>query len=127
MEQLNVLLRIFFVSGVFQKIYVDFWHLLKAEKVHAPKQFWQEKKFSQNFFFYHPYEYINFQPAGFLAFKEKSGPLLHPYFYEERVRGFLTFRFSDLMTTLTYVLMDNSCPCFLIKLNKYNRSFLNLN
>ena len=30
--------------------------------------------------FFHPFESINFQPAGFLAFKEKSGPLLHPYF-----------------------------------------------
>ena len=52
LEHLNVFLRIFFVSGVFQ-----------------------------NFIFYHPYESIYFQPAGFLAFKEKSGPLLPPYFY----------------------------------------------
>jgi hypothetical protein len=50
LEHLNVLLRIFFVSGVFQ-----------------------------NFIFFHPFESINFQPAGFLAFKEKSVPLLHPY------------------------------------------------
>ena len=26
---------------------------------------------------------------------------------------FFTFRPSDLFTTLTYVLMDNFCPCFL--------------
>ena len=73
MEHLNVLLRIFFVSGVFQNFDVDFWPLLKAEKVLAPKQF-----FLQNFIFFHPFESINFQPAGFLAFKEKSGPLLQP-------------------------------------------------
>ena len=79
LEHLNVLLRIFFVSGVFQNLDVDFWPLLKAEKVLAPKQFWQKKKFLQNFIFYHSYESINLRPAGFLAFKEKSGPLLHPY------------------------------------------------
>jgi hypothetical protein len=78
LEHLNVSLRIFFVSGVFQNFYVDFWPLLKAEKVLAPKQFWREKNFLQNFIFFHPFESINFQPAGFLAFKEKSGPLLQP-------------------------------------------------
>ena len=31
---------------------------------------------------------------------------------------FFTFRSSDLMTTLTYVLMDNFCPCFALKLRK---------
>ena len=56
LEHLNVLLRIFFVSGVFQNFDVDFWPLLKAEKV----------LFLQNFIFYHPYESINFQPAGLL-------------------------------------------------------------
>ena len=30
------------------------------------------------FIFFYPFESINFQPAGFLAFKEKSGPLLQP-------------------------------------------------
>ena len=45
----------------------------------APKQFWRENFFLQNFIFFHPFESINFQPAGFLAFKEKSGPLLQPY------------------------------------------------
>jgi hypothetical protein len=45
LEHLNVLLRIFFVSGVFQNFDV---------------------------------ESINFHPVGFLAFKEKSGPLLQP-------------------------------------------------
>ena len=79
LEQLNVLLRIFFVSGVFQNFDVDFWPLLKAEKVLAPKQFWREKKnFLKNFIFFHPFESLNFQPAGFLAFREKSGPLLQP-------------------------------------------------
>ena len=79
LEHLNFLLHIFFVSGVFQNFDVDFWPLLKAEKVLAPKQFWQKKIFHQNCIFFHPFESINFQPAGFLAFKEKSGPLLHPY------------------------------------------------
>ena len=39
-----------------------------------------KKIFLQNFIFFNPFESINFQPAGFLAFKEKSGPLLQPYF-----------------------------------------------
>ena len=30
---------------------------------------------------------------------------------KERILGFLTFRLSDLLTTLTYVLKDNFCPC----------------
>ena len=42
-------MRIFFVSGVFQKFYVDFWPLLKAEKVLPPKQFWQKKKYFLSF------------------------------------------------------------------------------
>jgi len=42
LEHLNVLLRIFFVLGVFQNCDVDFW--LKAEKVLAPKQYWRKKK-----------------------------------------------------------------------------------
>ena len=38
-----------------------------------------KKNFLQNFILFHPFESINFQPAGFLALKEKSGPLLQPY------------------------------------------------
>jgi hypothetical protein len=38
LEHLNVLLRIFFGSGVFQNFYVDFWPF-KGEKMLAPKQF----------------------------------------------------------------------------------------
>jgi hypothetical protein len=68
-----------FVSDIFKNFDVDIWPLLKAEKVLHPKQFWRGKNFLQNFIFSHPYESINFQPAGFLAFKEKSGgPLLPP-------------------------------------------------
>jgi hypothetical protein len=51
LEQLNVLLRNFFDSGVFQNFDVDFWPLLKAEKVLAPKQFWWKKIFSSKFYF----------------------------------------------------------------------------
>ena len=51
LEHLNILLRIFFVTGVFQNFDVDFWPLLKAEKVLAPKQFWRDKKFSSKFYF----------------------------------------------------------------------------
>ena len=63
LEHLNVLLRIFFASGVFQNFDVDFWPLLKAEKVLAPKQFWRENFFLKIFIFYHPFD---FQPAGLL-------------------------------------------------------------
>ena len=66
LEHVNVLLRIFFVSGVFQNFDVDFWPLLKAEKELAPKQFWRKFFFLQNFIFFHPFESINFQPAGLL-------------------------------------------------------------
>ena len=31
----------------------------------------------------------------------------------ERLRDLLTFRSFDLITTLTYVLMHNFCPCFI--------------
>ena len=51
LEHLNVLLRIFFASGVFQNFDVHFWPLLKAEKVLAPKQFWRENFFSSKFYF----------------------------------------------------------------------------
>ena len=51
LEHLNVLLRIFFVSGVFQNFDVDFWPLLKEEKVLAPKQFCRKKNFSSKFYF----------------------------------------------------------------------------
>ena len=78
LEHLNVLWRIFFVSGVFQNFDLNFWPLLKAEKVLAPKQFWRKKNFLQNFIFFHLFESINFQPPGLLAFKEKSVPLLQP-------------------------------------------------
>ena len=51
LEHLNVLLRIFFVSGVFQNFDVDFWPLLKAEKVLAPRQIWRKKIFFSKFYF----------------------------------------------------------------------------
>ena len=51
LENLKVLSRIIFVSGVFQNFDADFWPLLKAEKVLAPKQFWWNKNFSSKFYF----------------------------------------------------------------------------
>ena len=80
LEHLNILLCIIFVSVVFQNFDVDFWPLLKKEKVLPPKQFWQKKKFFFKILFsiIHMNLCINFQPAGFLACKEKSGPLLQP-------------------------------------------------
>ena len=41
---LNVLLRIFFVSGVFENFDVHFWTLLKAKKARSWSSFWQEFK-----------------------------------------------------------------------------------
>ena len=58
-QHLNDLLRIFFVSGVFQNFDVDFWPLLNAEKVIIPSRFWREIFFLENFIIYHPYESIN--------------------------------------------------------------------
>ena len=72
MEHLNVLFRIFYVLCVFQNFDVDFWPLLKAEKVLATKKFF----FLQNSIFYYPYESINFQPAGLLKIALIVTPLL---------------------------------------------------
>ena len=37
---------------------------------------------------------------------------------------FFTLRPSDLITNLTYVLLDNSCPCLLLNLKLKNREYL---
>ena len=50
-EHLNLLWRIFFTSGVFQNFEVDFWPLLKAEKVRSRSRFWRENFFSLKFYF----------------------------------------------------------------------------
>ena len=65
--------------------------VLKAEKVLAPKQFWREKNFLQNFIFYHPYEYKHFQPAGLLKIALIVTPLLlivtsSPYYNSKYTR-----------------------------------------
>ena len=39
-------------------------------------------------------------------------------FVLERLCVSLTFRPSDLITTLTYILMDNFCTCFFVSLYK---------
>ena len=44
-------MRIFFVSGFFQNFDVDFWSLLKAEKVLPPSRFWQKIFLSSKFNF----------------------------------------------------------------------------
>jgi hypothetical protein len=80
-------LRIFYVSGVFKNFDVDFWPLLKVEKVLPPKQFWREIFFLHNFIFYHPYESINFEPAGLL----KIALIVTPLFYAKQ-----TIRCKDL-------------------------------
>ena len=36
----------------------------------------------------------------------------------EKLCDFLTLRPSDIISTLTYVLMDNFCPCFVYNLIK---------
>ena len=64
----------------FSKFYCWFLTFIKGGKSACPEVILAGKKFLQNFIFFHPFESINFQPAGFLAFKEKSGPLLHPYY-----------------------------------------------
>ena len=74
-----VLLAVFYVFHLVNLIF------LKAKKVLPPKQF----------IFYHPYESINFGPAGFLAFKEKSGPLLPPYLNKESIYKYNAFRFTQ--------------------------------
>ena len=90
MEQLNILLRIFFISEVFQNFDFDVWPLLKAEKVLPLKQFCRENFFLKILFsINHPYESINFQPAGFLAFKEKSGLLLQPYYNRKTIAALI--------------------------------------
>ena len=79
LEHLNVLLRIFFVSGIFQSLEVDFWPLLKEEKSASPKPILAVTFFLFKIllFIIHIKD-INLQSAGFLSFKEKSGPLLQP-------------------------------------------------
>ena len=61
----------------FQNFDVDFSPLLKAEKVLAPKQFWRKIFFLlQNCIFFHPFESINFQPAGLLKIALIVTPLI---------------------------------------------------
>ena len=71
LEHLNVLLRIFFVSGVFQNYEVDFWPLLKVEKVLAPKQFWRENFFSSKFYFLSSIRIYKLSASRIPSFKEK--------------------------------------------------------
>ena len=41
-------------------------------------------------------------------------------FYEEVLRFFKTSQSFDQITTLTYVIIDNFCPCFTIKQGPLN-------
>ena len=46
--------------------------------------------------------------------------MTYDHFYAmERLRGFLTFRLSDLITTLPHVLMENFYPCFSLKIYSF--------
>ena len=48
-----------------------------------------------------------------IFYKVKCDPNGKFYFYGmDRFCDFLSFRPFDLITTLTYILMDNICPCF---------------
>ena len=69
--QFKRLISHLFCFRCFSKFLCWFLAFTKGGKSASPKIF----------IFYHPYESINFWPAGFLAFKEKSGPLLPPYIY----------------------------------------------
>ena len=62
-HQYFLIWRIFFVSSIFQNFDVNFWPLLKAEKVLPPSRFCREFFFLKTFFFYPPCESINFYPA----------------------------------------------------------------
>ena len=42
------------------------------------------------------------------------------FYAMERLRGFLTLKFYNLMTALTYVFMDNFCTCFRHDWNNMN-------
>ena len=72
LEHLNLLLRIFFVSGVFQNFDVYFWPLLKAEKLLPRSNFTGFLFFSFNIIF----SIIHFQPAGLLKIALIVTPLL---------------------------------------------------
>ena len=39
------------------------------------------------------------------------------FYVMEKFCDFFALRLYDLITTLTYELMDNFCPCFLLSLN----------
>ena len=80
LEYLNVLLRVFFGSGVFQTFEVDFWLLLKAQKVLPPKRYWREKRnfFKISFSILHRYESYKLKASRIPFIKEKSGPFLQP-------------------------------------------------
>ena len=42
---------------------------------------------------------------------------------KERLRDFLALISSNLITTLTYILMDNFCPCLMAY--SFNKNYLN--
>ena len=65
-----------FCFRCFQNLDVDFWPLLKAKKCFPRSNFGGKKNFPLNFLFYHPYESINFQPAGLLKTAFIVTPLL---------------------------------------------------
>ena len=49
------------------------------------------------------------------------------FYIMERFRDFLKFRPSGLITTLTYVLMDNFCHCFLFAVNYGKKIYNDIN
>ena len=69
LKHVNVLLRIFFVSGVFQNLDIDFWPLL-------PKADYGGFFYFFKFDFFHSYESINIYPAGLLKIALIITPLV---------------------------------------------------
>ena len=47
-------------------------------------------------------------------FHKRKNDLKCHFYVKEILRDFFIFKPYDLITTLTYVLMDNFCPCFML-------------
>ena len=84
LEHLNVLLLIFFVSGVFQNFEVDFWLLLKGKSASPEAILAGIFFFFKILFFIIHMKDINFEPAGLL----KIVLIVTPLFKQDNVALF---------------------------------------